>query len=614
MKYLKYVVPILLFFTACSTYKQLSPDPKLESKEQGFLPVKDDDENFVLKGDKKYYIEFPKSEIGNYYLILSSPNKSLFQTYFTDFFDDGEGEMTKAKNENQDIDSLWVYKIGKEKEKYYWVIEKVGKEEAPLMLNYRYAPIWRFKFEVKYEKYKEILAKNTINKNFYNAIDGNYNFGNINFASEIKLAETRKNAIDEMNNELAELENIFPDELLNSNDVAYQNYVELKKNVKDELLFNKNYTLVCKVFNATGKQDMNEFLEYTEEMTELLSYPNRYTSGIVDRAKKDIANKLSGVTNYVLGKLQNKNDLSIIELPADIQKIDNLYRLSSKNIPNDFSDAVNYITKFNRQAEQMGIYFGKETEMKNSFKNTTSYPNNSFYPKMLQLVREMKSVIPNDETARINKFADLRVTKSMTSAIDNAKRNAIRLELGFQIAEVLVPRINQARSEERYKDIIKMLTENRELDYLLNQYPDIDRLYLEQQKTLAKNSMTRYGFGRSENILRSLHNDNDFVNLKNISGRKQQVVEELENELFESVKRLSKTAVDSFVSRNKLTITNVRALYQDSSFVPAYELTFSTKGSGDLANKKAEIQNYLDNMKFNELPEGAIKGIYNDFL
>jgi hypothetical protein len=226
----------------------------------------------------------------------------------------------------------------------------------------------------------------------------------------------------------------------------------------------------------------------------------------------------------------------------------------------------------------------------------------------------MKSIIPNDETASINKFSDLRVTQNMSNTIENARRNTVRLELGFQIAEVLVPRINQAKSEERYKDIIKMLTENRELDYLLNQYPDIDRLYIDQQRNLAKNSMTKYGFGRCESILRNLYNDNDFVNLKNISSRKQQVVEELEDELFESVKRVSKTAVDSFVSRNRLAINNVRALYQDSSFVPAYDLTFSTKGAGDLANKKAQIQDYLDNMKYNELPEGAIKGIYNDFL
>lgn len=614
MRYLKYVIPMFLMLAACSTYKQLSPDPEPVSKEQGLLPIMDDDENFVLKGDKKYYIEFPKAESGNFYLILSSPNRSLFNTYFTDFFDDGKGDMTKAKNENQNIDSLWVYRIGKEKEKYYWVIEKVEKEETPLILKYRYAPIWRFKFEVKYEEYKKILTDNSTNRNIYNAISLNYNFGNMDFKGEISQLDNKKLAIEEMNNELNELENIFPDDLLNSNDVAYQNYIELKKNVKDELLFNKNYTLICEVFGAIEKQNYNEFLLKTDEMTELLSYPNRFTSGIIERAKKDIENKLSGVTNFIYNKLQSKNDLSAIELPADVKKIDNLYRLSSKNIPADFTSAVNYITKFNLQAEKMEIYFNKETEMKAAFKKTTSYPNNSFYPKMLQIVKEMKSIIPNDETASINKFSDLRVTQNMSNAIENARRNTVRLELGFQIAEVLVPRINQAKSEERYKDIIKMLTENRELDYLLNQYPDIDRLYIDQQRNLAKNSMTKYGFSRSESILRNLYNDNDFVNLKNISSRKQQVVEELEDELFESVKRLSKTAVDSFVSRNRLAINNVRALYQDSSFVPAYDLTFSTKGAGDLANKKAQIQDYLDNMKYNELPEGAIKGIYNDFL
>jgi hypothetical protein len=615
MSHTKYIILLgLVFLTACSTYKQLSPDPKLQSKEQGFLPVTDDDENFVLKGDKKYYIEFPKAEFGNFYLILSSPDKSLLDVYFTDFFDDGKGEMVKAKNENQNIDSLWVYRIGKEKEKYYWVIEKVEKDEMPLILNYRYAPVWRFKFEVKYEEYKNILTKNSTNRTLYNSIDLNYNFGNFSFQNEIRQLDNKRNAIEGMISELDELENIFPDELLNSNDEAYKNYVELKKNVKDELLFNKNFTLVCKVFDALSKRDFEEFFNKTDEMTEILSYPNRFTNGIVERVKFNVANKLSDFSSFVYNKLQNKNDLSAINLSTDVAKIDNLYRLASKNIPADFTAAINYLTKFNIQSEKMGIYFEKEAEMKAAFRNTPTYPNNSFYPKMLQLVKEMKSVIPNDETAKIDKYAGLQITKNMSSAIENARRNAIRLELGFQIAEVLVPRINQARSDERYKDIIKTLNENRELDYLINQYPDIDRLYLDQQKSLAKNSMNKYGFGRAESIIKSLHSDNEFINIKSILGKKQQIVQELEEELFESVKLVSKTAVDSFVSRNKLTITNVGALYQDSSFVPAYNLTFSTKGGADLANKKAQIQEYLDKMKFNELPEGAIKGIYNDFL
>ncbi len=614
MKMIKYIIPFVFLFTACSTYKQLKPDPKLESKEQGYLPVKDDDENFVLKGDKKYYIEFPKPIMGNFYLILSSPDKNQFETYLTDFFDDGKGEIKKIKNDYEQEDSLWVYRISTDKEKFYWVIEKVYKEKTPLVLNYRYAPVWRFKFERKYAEYKQSLTENTTNKEVYKAINLRYSFRINNFSNEYKLAEKKLKELQNIAKELEELENIFPPELLNSRDPAYLNYVDLKKRVKLEISYNKDYTLVFKAFDAIDKNNINDFLNRTDEMIEILSDPDRFTPGIIERLEYDISKKSDSFLSYVKNILQNKNDVQKIYFPVEVDKINKLFMLSSQKLSTDYSNTINYLSKFNYQADKLESYYAKENEIKEAFKKTPTYPDNNFYPNMLRLVKEMKNIIPSNETASISTFRDYRVTKSMTNAIESAYRNATKLELGFQIAEVLVPRINQAKSEGRYKDIITMLTSNRDLDYLLNQYPDIDRTYIEQQRGLIKSSMTRYGFARSESLLRNLYNDNDFVNLNSIANRKQQIVDECEDELYEAVKRVSKTAVDSFVSRNKMTITNVRALYADSSFSPAYVLTFSSKGSGVVSNRNAEIQNYLDNMKFNELPEGSIRGIYNDFL
>lgn len=614
MKIIKFIIPIILLFTACSTYKQLKPDPKLEAKEQGYLPVKDDDENFVLKGNKKFYIEFPKPLMGNFYLILSSPLKNRFDTYLTDFFDDGEGEIKKIKNDYELEDSLWVYRISTDKEKYYWVIEKVNGEETPLVLNYRYAPIWRFKFELKYAEYKKRLLDNTTDKDVYNSINLRYNFSNVNFKYNYNLADSKLKALQDITKELEELENIFPDELLNSSDPAYLNYIELKKNVNNEISFNKKYSLVFKAFDAINKNNFNDFFERTDEILEILNEPSKFTTGITERIKYDVSNKANKFVNYVNDLLQSKNDINPINFPIEVNKIDKLFTLSTNDLPNNYDNTINYLTKFNYQAQKLEEYYSKESELKEAFKKTPTYPDNNFYPKMLKLIKEMKNVVPDDKTANIPNFRALRVTINMTRAIESAYRNVTRLELGFQIAEILVPKINQAKSEGRYKDIINMLISNRELDYLINQYPDIDRIYLEQQRGLIKSNMTRYGFARSESLLKNLFNDNDFVDARSISGRKQQIIEECEDELYESVKRVSKTAVDSFVSRNKMTIKNVRALYADSSFSPAYVLTFSSKGTSVVSSRNNEIQNYLDNMKFNELPEGAISGIYNDFL
>lgn len=606
---------LIILGVGCSTFKELEPDPELSPLEKGYIQLKDDDENFELEKDGKYFIKFPKAVEKNFYLILSTNLKGEIGTYFTDFFDDGKGEIKKISDESNGIDSLLVYKIGQDKEFYYWVIENV-KKDLLLTMNYRYSPIWRFKFEVKYEEYKSILEENKTDKKVYNSINENYNFNNFNFDKEISLLDLRKKNIEAMNKELADLEDIFPNDMANSSDIAYKNYLELKSEVKNELYFNKNYRLVLTSFRASEENgnNMDGFLGGVNDMLELVSNPNRFSQDIIEKAKNDFSSKLSKSYTYFNSLINNKNDIRPFELKADINEVDKLYRMCSKNIPVEFTDVVNYISKFNTQAEKMSIYYDKESEMKTRFKNTPSYPDNSFYPNMLKLMREMKSIVPADETSSVGRFANYNCTNLMSNAITSAKRNTVRLELGFQVAELLVPKLNNLKRDEQYKDMINMLNENRELDYLLNQYSGIDNLYIDQQKGIVKNNLTKYGFGKAENTLRQLFNEKVFVFPNNVEKKKNAVVEQYEEELYDAVKRMSKVSVDSFVARNQMTITNVKALYQDSSFVPVYQLSFSSKGSNDLAQKRAQIQDYLDNMKYHQLPESAVKNIYNDFV
>ncbi len=606
---------LIILGVGCSTFKELEPDPELSPLEKGYVQLKDDDENFELEKDGKYFIKFPKAVEKNFYLILSTNLKGEISTYFTDFFDDGKGEIKKISDESNGIDSLLVYRIGQDKEFYYWVIDNV-KKDLLLTMNYRYSPIWRFKFEVKYEEYKGILEDNKTDKKVYNSINENFNFNGLNFDKEISLLDLRKKNIEAMNKELADLEDIFPNDMANSSDAAYKNYLELKSNVRNELNFNTNFRLVLTSFRASEENgnNMGGFLAGVNDMLELVSNPNRFSQDIIEKAKNDFSSKLSKSYSYFNSLLNNKNDVKPFELPADINDIDKLYRMCSKNIPIEFSDVVNYISKFNAQAEKMSIYYDKESEMKTRFKNTPSYPDNSFYPNMLKLMREMKSIVPTDETSKISRFANYNSTNLMSTAVTNAKRNTVRLELGFQVAELLVPKLNNLKRDEQYKEMINMLNENRELDYLLNQYSGIDNLYIDQQKGVVKNNLTKYGFGKAENTLRQLFNEKVFIFPNNVERKKNAVVEQYEEELYDAVKRMSKVSVDSFVARNQMTITNVKALYQDSSFVPVYQLSFSSKGSNDLAQKRAQIQDYLDEMKYHQLPENAIKNIYNDFV
>ncbi len=55
-------------------------------------------------------------------------------------------------------------------------------------------------------------------------------------------------------------------------------------------------------------------------------------------------------------------------------------------------------------------------------------------------------------------------------------------------------------------------------------------------------------------------------------------------------------------------------MYQDSSFLPVYELTYSALGQNELNQKKKEITDYLQRVEYYEFPENSIKAIYRDFI
>ena len=49
------IVLAALFLIRCAAYKELKPDPEVTFKENGFIEIKDSDENFELDKDKKYF-------------------------------------------------------------------------------------------------------------------------------------------------------------------------------------------------------------------------------------------------------------------------------------------------------------------------------------------------------------------------------------------------------------------------------------------------------------------------------------------------------------------------------------------------------------------------------
>lgn len=63
-----------------------------------------------------------------------------------------------------------------------------------------------------------------------------------------------------------------------------------------------------------------------------------------------------------------------------------------------------------------------------------------------------------------------------------------------------------------------------------------------------------------------------------------------------------------------MTIDNVPALYQDSSLVPVYRLTFSSSGPSTVAQRNGQIDQTITQIKYVRFPQTSVDAIYKDFL
>ncbi|RMF59754.1 MAG: hypothetical protein D6748_05730, partial [Calditrichaeota bacterium] len=170
------------------------------------------------------------------------------------------------------------------------------------------------------------------------------------------------------------------------------------------------------------------------------------------------------------------------------------------------------------------------------------------------------------------------------------------------------------RKDNDYSGIIGVLLSNKDLKFLMDQYPDLDQRSLNQQKNLISRALKKKSWATAERRLKALHQDRNFVNYSKISRRKQLAVKAYEDSLFRAIERESVKRIKEFIEVNKDNYQAVEAMYQDPVFNPVYEVSFSAGGPQVLAKRKKALQDKLNSYKFNQFPRTSIATLYQDFV
>jgi hypothetical protein len=216
------------FLIGCAAYTHLEPDPGVIPAEGKYIELKDDDEFFELNQGDQYYVEFPAPMQDNFYLLINISEPDAIISGLTDKFDNNEGPLSRIMNEAAADAGESAFPVNKNVQNFYWVVEKVYKDVA-LQMTYRYLPQWRYKFETQYESFQSILSENRVNRFNYENIGKSVSVRDIDVEKTLAELEGKSANLISLTSQLSSIEKLFPASILNSDDEAYRNYLNLKE-------------------------------------------------------------------------------------------------------------------------------------------------------------------------------------------------------------------------------------------------------------------------------------------------------------------------------------------------------------------------------------------------
>jgi len=560
------VLPLALLFAGCAAYTELSPDPDVTPQERGYIRLADGEKNFRLDKGEKYYMQFPGPSRKDMVLVLVTDKKWAVDALLTRVFDSSEGPGERIADESESSDSVLVYAVDPSAGMYYWVIESV-RAEVDLSMNYRYAPRWRYTFETRYSTLRDGLAKNTVSRDTYNTIDEKYSFSGFDFAGERSRLDQRMSALMPLSEEVRRLEQLFPPEVVSSQDTAYQKFRELKANMDDELAFQQSYARVLSVFETieTTRGRTGEFLAAAPKLNAFLKDERAYPPRIGLRARTDITARLSEAFPHFDRQVRSKTDVTPIALQPPVGPVLDLYKTMGTPVPRDLGVLADFTARYNLEAGILESAQKKLHRLETLGGEGVRWTSDTLYAGLIATASEVARLVPQSQLDRYEAYGTLPYVSQLRSEITQTAARAVAFQDLYESARTAAGDIAVGRWRE------------------------------------------------AENAIRALHESGQFVAHAPVNAQKERLIIEFEEEIASGVLQASRKRAEEFAARHELTLENVPALYADSAFLPVYRISFSADGSTEVSRRTADIQRSLDQVKTVTFPERAIRAIYREF-
>ena len=550
----------------CATFKELQPKPELSPAERGYIELKNDKEDFRLDQGKQYFIRFPRPLHDNFDLVLTTNVKWYMDTYLTRTFDDGKGQIVRIPDEAPREDSSTVYAVDLSSGTYFWVLDTV-RQDIGLHLHYRYVPRWRYTFENDYAGFKQTLAGSLVDRSIFLSSPGATPIESADFAQQLEYVGSRTSRLTAMNEHLKKLADLFPPDIAAANDTAYQNYKSLRASVEDEIRFQQNYAAALSIFQKEKSAGNNtgSFLADASTYAEFLRQHDRYPAPLVEKARKAIMLRLNDAVPYYEQQIRNKKDVKPIVLDPPLEPVQNLYAASGRPATPAFEALRSFVERFTLESAGLQTATVRLRELHALLDKTTTPPAGSFYANIGVSARDIRAAIPPAQAVASERYRGLEAASLLALELGKAGEQADDFQALFGSAGQIAADIS-ARS-----------------------------------------------WWAAESKTRDLYTGKDGRTYASVERHRDKLVRWFESDIFNGVRDATRERLDAFVRLNESALTDVPRLYADSAFQPAYTLTFSASGQAALAQKKTQIDEYINKVRHFQFPEAAIRTIYGDF-
>ncbi len=603
---------ITLFLVQCAAYKQLKPKPEVKAAEDGYIELKNDKKDFELKKDKKYFIIFPGPRKENFYLVLDLTNKELINSYLTETFDDGKGRIVEIKDESTEPDHQSVFSLDKSVQKFYWVIDLV-KQDLILNLKYRYVPKWRFRFENKAASFKETLSENRVDPGPYQNLGGSVTFDTFDVVSEAAQVATKTENLHNLKKKLKDIEDIFPPDIKNSNDPAYQDYVQLSLQLDEELSFQKQYATVLNLakIDRQSRGKTETFLNQLSFFTDFYNHSEDYPLNAVSEISKILKRRLPECVAYYQTQFRKKGDVQPIQ--SKIDAIGALYKAARIPAGADFTRLSDFIHAFNKKANGLHSSRQKVDALMSEMRRTGQMPDNTYMSGMLTRLSKIQYRLPRAGGSALANFGSYTCVRLLNNKIAALQRRISNLLKEFRSADRLIPQINAYKSKNDYRAMRSLIRRNRDIQFLPDLYKNLDQLSLNSQKKKIVTALANQNWMAAEQALSALFSDNDFLHPQKMRPVKNQLVRTMEDSLYNKINRLSLNRARRFVKDHLMAVDSVESFYSNPVFRPVYEMTFSRNGSQAARQKMTRLSSQLKQIQTVDFPEAAIPRLYDSF-